>query len=204
MFNFILPPTKIKPFLYLSFDIETDGDNPMSNSMISIGFYGMTDNLTNVFEYQANLEPLEGHVQNPKCMEFWAQNQVAWEATQTNKRFYADVMEELSNHFTELSKTYNLKFIAMPSCFDWMFFKSYYELPQKKFYDIGFKCICISSYFDAYCETRNMNSKNKEALKLQLMEYNKNVDHFAIEDAKCQAKLYIKIKQIILSDAVID
>jgi hypothetical protein len=34
--------TKIKPFLYLSFDIETDGDNPLVNNMISIGFYGVT------------------------------------------------------------------------------------------------------------------------------------------------------------------
>lgn len=198
-------PLKIRPFLYLSFDIETDGNNPMLNSMISIGFCGMTDNLTTVFEYQANLEPLEGHVQEPKCMEFWEKNQNAWNATQINKRFYVDVMEELSNHFTELSKTYNLKFIAMPSCFDWMFFKSYYEQANnQKFYDIGFKCICISSYFDAYCETRDMRSKDKDALKLQLMEYNQTVDHFAIEDAKCQAKLYVKVKQMILSNAVFD
>lgn len=205
MFNFILPPFKLKPLLYLSFDIETDGNNPMLNNMISIGFCGMTDDLLRVFEYQANLEPLEGHVQDPICMEFWAKNQIAWLATQTNKRFYVDVMKELSNHFTELSKKYNLKFIAMPSCFDWMFFKSYYEVSRdKNFYDIGFKCICISSYFDSYCDARNMRSKDKEALKLQLMEYNKNVDHFALEDAKCQAKLYIKIKQMIFENAVID
>lgn len=126
-------PTKIKPSLYLSFDIETDGDNPMLNSMISIGFCGMTDELSIVFEYQANIEPLEGHVQNHKCMEFWENNKNAWNATQINKRYYADVMVELSNHFTELNKLYNLKFIAMPSCFDWMFFKSYYELAQNFF-----------------------------------------------------------------------
>jgi hypothetical protein len=208
MFSELIMPQKIKPILYLSFDIETDGDNPMLNSMISIGFYGITDNLSCALEYTANIESLEGHVQDPKCMEFWAQNQTAWNATQTNKKFYADVMLELSDRFTELNKTYNLKFIAMPSCFDWMFFKSYYQMAQNylstNLYDISFKCICISSYFDSYCESRNIRGSEKEALKLQLMEYNKDVDHFALEDAKCQGKLYVKVKQLILNSSILD
>jgi DNA polymerase III alpha subunit (gram-positive type) len=199
--NKINKPIKLKPILYLSFDVETDGNNPMLNSMISIGFCGMTDGFTCTFEYQANFEPLEWHEQEPQCMEFWSQNKLAWNVTQINKKHYSVIMEDLSNHFTELNKIYNLKFIAMPACFDWMFFKSYYEMAQaylkKKFYNIGFNCICISSYFISYCESKNMRSNDKEVLKLQLMEYDKNTDHFAIEDARCQAKLFIKIKQMI-------
>jgi len=193
--------TKMKPFLYLSFDIETDGGNPLVNNMISIGFYGVTENLVNEFQYQANIYSLVGHVQDEDCMKFWQQNQSAWDATQINKKRFEVVMEDLSNKFTKLSKMYNLKFIAMPACFDWMFFKSYYEYAAKtlhtKFYNIGFKCICISSYFDAYCENKNIYGKDKESLKLQLMEHDKSKDHHAIENAKCQAKLFIKIRQII-------
>lgn len=193
--------SKIKPTLYLSFDIETDGDNPMTNNMISIGFYGVTDNLSSVFGYQANIANLDGHVQNPQTMTFWHQNSQAWEATQINQQNYIDVMSELSNYFEELNKSYTLKFIAMPSCFDWMFFKSYYELANKnsnkEFFPIGFKCQCISSYFDSYCESRHLSSKQKEALKIELMDQDKSTDHFALADAKAQAKLFVKTRNLV-------
>lgn len=191
---------KIKPTLYLSFDIETDGDNPMLNNMISIGFVGMNESMTEIFEFSANILEIEGHQQNPQTMKFWEENKLAWNATQLNKRHYVEVMKDLSTHFTELSKMYVLKFIAMPSCFDWMFFKSYYEMARNiipTMYDIGYMCICISSYFSSYCELQKISGQNKEKLKLNLMEYNQNLDHYAIEDARSQAKLFIKTKQIV-------
>jgi hypothetical protein len=198
--------SKTKSNLYLSFDIETDGDNPMLRNMMSIGFYGVTDSLTGIFSYSANLVELEGHEHDQLCMDtFWSKQPDAWNFIQINKRSYVDIMLELSEHFTALAKFYTLKFIAMPSCFDWMFFKSYYEMVRnigdnkKTMYDIGFKCICISSYFDAYCDSKHLNAKDKEKLKLECMEYDPKVDHIAIEDAKCQAKLYIKIRNMNLN-----
>jgi len=197
--------SKTRPNIYLSFDIETDGDNPMLRNMMSIGFYGVTDSLTNIFSYSANMNDLDGHEHDQVCMDaFWSKQPDAWNFVQINKRSYVDVMLELSGHFTELSKIYTLKFLAMPSCFDWMFFKSYYEMVRnvgdnkKTMYDIGFKCICISSYFDAYCDSRHLNAKEKEKLKLEYMEYDPKVDHIALEDAKCQAKLYVRARNDIL------
>lgn len=208
MFNMPQTDTKLKPNLYLSFDIETNGNNPMLHSMISIGFYGITDTLNfSPFQYEANIEPLPNHSEDPECMKFWAENKDAYQATQINQKNYVDVMSELSEHFKFLSKQYNLKFIAMPACFDWMFFKSYYEMAQdaskQKFYDIGYHCICISSYFSSYTDGHGIVGKGKEMLKLKLMEYNKSNDHHAIEDAKCQAKLYVKTKELIFSKTLI-
>jgi len=190
-----------KQELYLSFDIETNGNNPMLNSMISIGFYGITLNLDNPFIYQANIFPLKNHAEEKECMLFWEKNKIAYLATQTNQKYFVDVMKELSDNFIQLSNDYTLKFIAMPACFDWMFFKSYYEMAQyelkEQFYNIGYNCICISSYFNSYTDSINYSSKDKELLKNKLMEYNKNNDHFPLEDAKTQAKLYVKTKLLI-------
>lgn len=104
-----------KPNLYLSFDIESDGCTPILHNMISIGFYGLDDNLVKHFEYDANIENLEGHSSEEKCMTtFWnlPENQVAWNYLQQNKKKYIDVMFELSNHFKALSETHKLIFVA--------------------------------------------------------------------------------------------
>lgn len=189
--------SKFKQLLYLSFDIETDGDNPMLNSMISIGFCGMKENKEVVFEYCANIEELEGHKQNQKTMEFWQSCPVAYANTQTNRRHYTVVMRELSQEFERLSQSYKLIFCAMPACFDWMFFKSYYELArdvtQECFFDIGYQCVCISSYFNAHCINHEIIGKKKEELKHHLMQIDSSVEHFAYEDAKCQARLLVAL-----------
>lgn len=191
----------MKENLYLSFDIETDGDNPLLRNMISIGFVGMTEQFEEIFSYNANLENLTDHIPDENTMKnFWEKNINAWNETQKDKKHYCLVMNELSNNFKKLHEKYTLKFIAMPACFDWMFFKSYYELARNEnsdMYDIGFSCVCISSYFNAYCDFINCSGNHKMELKKRLMEYNYELDHIAIQDARCQVLLYIKTMHLI-------
>ena len=68
-----------KPELYLSFDIKADGNNVMCNNMLSIGIYGIDKSENEVFTFYANIEELDGHIQDKRCMqEFWSHHPIAW------------------------------------------------------------------------------------------------------------------------------
>ena len=189
--------------LYLSFDVETDGGNPIFNNLLSIGFYGIDDDLNKIFEYSANINELANHKPDQKCMEiFWnkPENKEAWEFVNTNKRNYVDVFLELSDHFKILSSQYKLKFVAAPSCFDWMFFKCYYEMVKDtnpEMYDIGFKCHCGSALWDIYKEKKKLSQVTAKVLWNKLGEVDETKCHFALDDAKCQGLIYVKIKKML-------
>lgn len=190
-----------KQTLYLSFDIETDGHSPLVNNLLSIGIVGFEENnKTPVFEFESNIIPLPTHISDTKCMEtFWlkSEQKEAWEYLQTNKKDYIKVFEDLSCKLYVLSDKYKLVWIAYPACFDWMFFKSYYEMaksnsPNKKdFYDIGYKCVCISSLFDWYKKIHNITSSQAFQLFNELGEFNSQTNHYALADARVQGKFYI-------------
>lgn len=200
--------TTPKPILYLSFDIESDGPTPLLNNMISIGFYGITDDLENPFQFDANIMELEGHVQEKQCMEnFWnkPENQQAWNYLQKNKRSHIDVCLELSEHFKRLGQTYKLVFISHPSCFDWSFFKNYYELVRSinnnrdVMYDIGYSCQCSSTLWNLYKQKHKLSSNEADKLYKEISEFDETKEHFALDDARCQGIAYVKMKQMLLN-----
>ena len=191
-----------KEKLFLSFDIESDGPTPMINNFLSIGIVGITLDEKIIFEYEANIEPLENHIQDTQCMQtFWLkpEQKLAWANLQTNKRNYIEVFEELGAKLKELSNQYMLKFVAHPSCFDWMFLKCYYELAklgsQNKecFYDIGYNCACSSSLWDYYKQLNKLSSSQANKLFKAWGKFDEETNHVAISDAKVQGKFYIKL-----------
>lgn len=191
------------PTLYLSFDVETDGPTPLVNNLLSVGIVGIEENTSNiVFEFESNILPLETHKSDTQCMEtFWLkpEQKKAWDYLQTNQKDYLTVFEDLSSKLENLSLNYKLEWVAFPACFDWMFLKSYYELAKsnssngKKFYDIGYECICSSTLFDLYKKNNNLTSKEAYKLFNELGEYDPNQNHMAISDAKVQGKFYINL-----------
>jgi hypothetical protein len=194
--------TNNKEKLFLSFDIESDGPTPIVNNLLSIGIVGITMDEEIVFEYQANIEPLENRIQDIQCMQtFWLkpEQKIAWDFLQENKRNYIVVFAELGQKLKELSSKYNLKFVAHPSCFDWMFFKCYYELAKTNsqdegcFYDIGFKCECSSTLWDYYKKSNKLTSIQSDKLFKYLGEFNESSNHMALSDARVQGKFYVKL-----------
>lgn len=193
---------KIKPQLFLSFDVETDGPTPLLNNLLSIGIVGITSNCDIIYKFEANIKPLETHCQDKKTMEtFWlkSEQETAWNNLMTNQRNVVEVFEQLSNELLELSYKYNLAFVAKPACFDWMFFKCYYEYAKSKstneinFYDIGFKCICASTLTDYY---KNLDSSNLSVISKLMADIKKNTngfEHNALYDATIQGLFYCKL-----------
>lgn len=80
--------------LYVSFDVETDSDNPMLHNMISIGMYAIDEEFNEIFTYNANIENLPDHYPQQTCMDlFWnkPEQKNAWDYIQTNKLNYLQV-----------------------------------------------------------------------------------------------------------------
>ena len=113
-----------KPTIYVSFDVETDGQCPLVNNMLSLGIYFLDKDCNCIFEYQVNYELLDDHVEDQKTMEFWAKNQEMYNNTRQNVQPVIQSMYELSQTLANMSLDFKLHFVAMPACFDWMFFKS--------------------------------------------------------------------------------
>lgn len=191
-----------KPKLYLSLDIEADGNNVLVNNMISIGIYGIDRNGHEILTFQVNLEDMNGHIPDRQCMEeFWSKNPVAWAKTQENKQQIIPTFKHLSQILTELNKDWLMVFVAMPSCFDWMFFKSYYEfakcIDKTIKFDIGFKCTCLSTLLAIYRKQNNLSSKDFETFKETLISCDPFLEHDALYDAKIQGLRYLKLIKLM-------
>ena len=179
----------------------------MLNNLLSIGIVGLeAESGKIVFEFEANIKPLDNHVQDIQCMKsFWLKpkQQKAWNYLQTNQKPYTQIFEELSLALNNLALYYKIEFVAYPACFDWMFFKCYYELAKststnkESFYDIGYECLCISTLWDNYKKSHNINSNEANKMFRDLGEFNENVNHYAIEDARVQGKFYYKLLNMI-------
>lgn len=195
---------EIKPILYLSFDVETDGSTPLVNNLLSIGIVGLLSNGQIIYEFEANILPLESHKSDDKTMEFWSkpENLNAWNYLNLNQQYYLDVFEQLETELSVQSTQYNLVFVAQPACFDWMFFKCYYELAKSNslkstFFDIGFKCTCISTLVNYYKNLNNSNSSIINKLTKSIKQNNTGIEHSALADAKIQGLFYCELIKIM-------
>src|SRR6266550_1194235 len=69
--------------IYVSTDVETDGPIPGPHSMLSFASAAYRVDKTLLGTFTANLHLLPDAVGHPKTIEWWRENQVAFEATRT-------------------------------------------------------------------------------------------------------------------------
>lgn len=191
-----------KPILYLSFDIESDGTNPLINNMLSIGIYGLDKDENEIMSFYANLEELCGHIPDEQCMQdFWSKQPKAWSELQVDKKPTHVAFKQLSDELIVLSKDYKIEFVAMPACFDWMFLKSYYEFAKNTdksiTYNIGFQCTCMSTTFNIYRKFNKLSSKEYTKFKDSLIAEDASQLHNALYDAKLQGLRYVKLLKLM-------
>jgi hypothetical protein len=196
-----------KKTLYISFDIETDGPTPLVNNMLSIGLVGIDSNLEIHWTFESNIEPLEFHSPDSTCMEFWTkpENKTAYDHMFLNRLSYYDSMYKIGTELNTLSQKYNLIFVAQPACFDWMFFKSYYEYSKKmlsdtqikNMYNLGFKCECISTLWTCYKKINKITNKEGNKLYNNLGNLDASTEHMALSDAIVQGTFYVKLLKLL-------
>ncbi len=189
-----------KTTLFISFDVETDGSTPSVNNLLSIGFSGLTLDMNEVFSVEYNIKPRETHKPDPETMIWWnkPENAKAWNYITKNTQNYESVFLDFSEKLHELSKSYKILFVAHPACFDWMFFKSYYELVRDVYpqmYPIGFKCICASGLHDIYRQINGLTNSQMTKMFQDANLYDGLEDtgalHTPLYDARIQGRQYL-------------
>src|SRR5579862_6575753 len=70
--------------IYVSTDIEADGEIPGKNSMLSIGSAAYLPDKTILGTFSINLETLPDAISDPITMKWWRGFPDAWQACRTN------------------------------------------------------------------------------------------------------------------------
>lgn len=104
---------------YFSSDIESDGPIPGEFSMLSFASAAFDNKGVLLGTFSRNLELLPGAKQNPDTMNFWRQNQAAYDETRKNVVSPEAAMKDYVNWIA----TFRGKpvFVGFPVAFDFMF-----------------------------------------------------------------------------------
>lgn len=108
----------------ISVDIEADGPCPLLNSMLQFGavFYDLDGNV--IFEYSANIEPLDGATQDPDTMKWWTEQEVKnpglWASMMVDRMSPLLAMQQFDSHVRRISKELNASplVVAYPAGYD--------------------------------------------------------------------------------------
>jgi len=193
--------TPEKPPLYCSFDIEADGTNPTQHSMLGLGATLFSDatGIVLIDTFECSIAPQQDEnkkdfVSDQKTMdEFWKHHPKQLEFVRTNTQSPKQAMQLFANWLRKYDK-YDIKWVARPANFDWMWLKCYYEKygPQDR-PDIGYYCHCLSSLIRAYCLTHNIYDQKKFILALS---GNYVYTHRALDDAMAQGICYMNLRRL--------
>jgi len=181
----------IKHSLFLSFDVEADGECPGINSLLSVGFAGFTKTGEIVFEYEANIKPLPDCTQNANTMAWWnkPEQQEAYKYVCSNQQDAKNVFTELNDKLLKLKDQYNIFPVAWPANYDWQWIHYYFH----RFVGsnpLGFSARCIASYAWGMMKTTNP----KERINFEpFVDPRFKHTHKALDDAKEQGAMLINM-----------
>jgi hypothetical protein len=105
--------------LYVSTDVEADGPIPGLNSMLSFASAVYTKDKKLVATYEANLELLDGAMNDPKTMKWWATQPEAWKSCRKNLEQPERAMKRYLAWLKQLDG--KLVFVGYPVAYDFMF-----------------------------------------------------------------------------------
>lgn len=186
-----------KGLVFASVDIEADGPNPMTNSMLSIGIVFTDETGKILHEYGADLEPLKGHHADPlTLMEFWSQHQDEWKRIRQNAQYAGDVMRKIHDLCVSRFKDYKVVWVARPAAYDWQWVSSYANLYLGDKWKY-FKAECISTMRNIYWEMIKPEKKEDQdaawsEFKGYIAKWTEGtaMTHNALDDARYQAALF--------------
>ncbi len=169
---------KTKQDIYVSTDIEADGETPGKNSMLSIGSAAYLEDKTLLSTFSINLETLPEASADPTTMQWWQGFPEAWQACRQNlvspetaMKKYGEWLENLPGHII---------FLAYPVAYDFRFIDYYLQ----RFFGknpFRYRAIDIRSY-----TMGKLNLSYKKANKDKLpVEWKDNLPHthIALDDA---------------------
>ena len=117
------------------------------------------------------------------------------------------VMTQFALWLKDLSETYDYIFMARPSCFDWMYFKTYYDLyaPREFLHLVGFNCIDLSSELRKYELLAGISNDPKAKNELWDSLKEKTIfTHRAYDDAIQQGTIYLNLLKLNKTQKIVN
>ena len=145
--------------IYISTDVETDGPIPGDNSMLSIGAAAFQPDGKMVGTFYATLGTLPGAKGDIHTMQWWAENQAAYDETRKNLQPAQQVMEK----FVDWVNGHQGKpvFVGYPAGFDFLFVY-WYIIHHNLQSPFSFSALDIKTYAMAMYEKRISTIDQKE------------------------------------------
>lgn len=176
------------PDIYVSTDIETDGQVPGKNSMLSLGSAAFFEDKTLADTFTVNLERLPEATANEETLKWWKTQPKAWKACRENCQSPDVAMKNYCRWLERLPG--NIIFIGHPLVFDFRFVDYYlYRFVGRN--PFGYAAIDIRSYIMGM---RNLRLKyaNIDYLPKYLFDDLPHT-HIALDDALEQGALFCNI-----------
>lgn len=173
------------PEIYISTDIETDGPIPGPNSMLSFASAAFQADKTMLSTFSANLTLLPGAKGDPKTMDWWAQNQAAWDASRKNLQDPAKAMVDYVNWIKSLPG--RPVFVAYPAGFDFLFVY-WYLIKFAGESPFSFSALDIKSYAAAMLKVPYRDAVKRNMPKSWFDDVPHT--HVALDDAIEQGRMF--------------
>jgi hypothetical protein len=171
--------------IYVSTDVEADGPIPGPHSMLSFGSAAFTADKTLLTTFSANLSTLPDAAADPKTMEWWKTEPVAWEECRKNPQDPAQVMPA----YVKWLKSLNGEpvFVAYPAAYDFMFVY-WYLMRFAGESPFSFSALDIKTYAMSVLGTtyKEATKKNMPKQWFDLLPHT----HKALDDAIAQGALF--------------
>lgn len=188
----------MKPEVFVSVDIETNGPIPSPFSMLSLGAAAFDGSGTVVSTFTVNLDFLpEDPGGDPDTMrEFWAKQPTAlWEACRKDPKPPVEAMQDFALWAESLPG--KPVCVAYPAGFDWTFVYWY----LRKFAGrspFGFQCLDIKSYAAAHLGLP-FRETTKSSMPASWFDGLSAHTHVALEDALEQGHMFMRIRADVLA-----
>jgi DNA polymerase III alpha subunit (gram-positive type) len=183
----------------ISLDVEADGPCPGVNSMLQLGavFYAPDGRVLR--ELCMNIAPIEGAIQDPKTMAWWAEQEVKqpglWASMTTNQMSATSAMVRFANTVKAVEQETGAQplVVAYPAGFDFTFLY-YYMCRFAGRSCVGFSSLDIKTLAMALLKS-DYHSAAKKAWPRTWFNPKLRHTHNALDDARGQGHSFFKMLQ---------
>jgi len=200
-----------KPLLWLSFDVETSGESPVSGDMIMLGIAAVRDDATPHAVHRAWVTDsfqfcsTTSHVidETNRCFqEFWVKHLDILEYIREQAEHPKVGAAKLSQWLSKLAETYTLRWCASPAAYDWQWLNAFYDKwAEPSAYRLPHKAECMSGLKLAL-EFGGMKPYEINRYIYPTRESTLVYSHNALDDATRQAYVFLRLKQLCKQRAV--
>lgn len=187
----------MKPELYVSLDIETDGPAPFLNSMLSLGAAAFMKDQELKRNFYATMYALEMAHEDSETMAWWRTQPRAWEAVQRSRQRPQKVMQDFATYIRRLANDYpdyKLVAVAWPAAYDFAFVNAYCHLFLHE-NPLGFACMDLRSYTDGLANGAGYYALREAEVRTYSGPVFKDdlTEHIAVDDAVEQGRLLLNL-----------